>query len=440
MSILRTAPADDRQVVGIDPERWPYVAEVPDNQARALAARAVVAGAVRRLPMRLRRPDGTVRGGGGAGDPELRLVRPADFHQRLGSRGLIGFGESYMAGDWDAEDLAGVLTVLAENASTLVPAPLQRLRRVAVPRRPDVDVNTREGSRANIAHHYDLSNELFRTFLDPTLSYSAALFPTDPTVPLAGEPVDLGDGTLADAQRHKVARMLDVAGVGPGRRLLEIGTGWGELALEAADRGADVTTITLSQEQASLARSRLLRAGLGDRATVILQDYRDTEGTYDAIVSVEMIEAVGAEHWDEYFSTLARLLAPGGRAGLQAITMPHDRMLASRDTGTWVLAYIFPGGAIPSKEVVAERSDAAGLRVDSALSMGMHYAETLRRWRARFEARAEDVAALGFDEVFRRMWSFYLAYSEAGFRSGYLDVVQYGLSKPDADHQEGATS
>ncbi|QMW66103.1 class I SAM-dependent methyltransferase [Mumia sp. ZJ1417] len=442
MTTLRLAPTHHLggADVDIDPARWPYVAEVPRSRLRAVAARVVVAGAARRLPLRLRWPDGTVRGAGGPDDPELRLVRPDAFHERLGSRGLIGFGESYMAGDWEADDLAGVLTVLAEHAATLVPRPLQRLRRFAVPRRPRGDANTRDGSRANIAHHYDLSNDLFRTFLDPTLSYSAALFPEEPALHALGEPVDLGSETLADAQRHKVGRALDLAGAGPGTRLLEIGTGWGELALEAADRGAEVTTITLSQEQATLARRRLLDAGLGDRVRVLLQDYRDTQGSYDAIASVEMIEAVGAEHWDEYFATLSRLLAPGGRVGLQAITMPHDRMLASRDTGTWVLTYIFPGGALPSKEVVAECTEAAGLRIDSAFSMGLHYAETLRRWRARFEARADDVAALGFDAVFRRMWSFYLAYSEAGFRSGYLDVVQYGLVKPADDPQEGPTA
>ncbi|KAA1424532.1 class I SAM-dependent methyltransferase [Mumia zhuanghuii] len=420
MTALHPAPSVDASDLVVDPDRWPHVATVPRSRVRAAAARAVVATAVRRLPLRLRWPDGTETGAGGTTDPVLRLVRPDDFHARLGARGLIGFGESYMAGDWEADDLTGVLTVLAAHASTLVPPRLQRLRRVAVPRRAQGDANTRDGSRSNISHHYDLSNELFAVFLDPTMSYSAALFKS-------------GTESLAEAQRRKVARVLDLAGVGAGTRLLEIGTGWGELALQAASRDADVTTITLSHEQADLARRRLHAAGHADRTQVLLQDYRDTDGSYDAIASVEMIEAVGAEHWDEYFATLARLLAPGGRVGLQAITMPHDRMLASLDTDTWVLNYIFPGGAIPSKETIAERTAAAGLQVTSTLSMRADYAETLRRWRERFEARAEVVAELGFDAVFRRMWSFYLAYSEAGFRSGYLDVVQYGLEKPADD-------
>lgn len=411
MITLHSYPPDHHvEAVGpaLAPARWPDVVEVPRDRGRALAARVLVRAVVRRLPIRLRWPDGTVRGAGGPDSPELRLVRPDAFHARLGSRGLIGFGESYMAGDWEAEDLSGVLTALAA-------APLRLLHRLAVPRRPD--------GRAGIAHHDDLSNGLFRTFLDPTLTSSCALFAEDPAR-LLDAPVDLGDEALADAQRHKVARILDVAGVGAGTRLLEIGTGWGELALEAADRGADVTTITLSQEHATLARCRILDAGLGDSVRVLLQDYRDTRGTYDAIVSVETIEAVGTERWDEYVAALSNLLAPGGRVGLQAIT-------TTRDTGAWGLAYL-PGDALPSKEVVAERTAAVGLNVETQRSLGLHYAETLRRWRARFEARADEVAMLGFDEVFRRMWSFSLAYSEAGFRSGYLDVVQYGFVKPTA--------
>ncbi|WP_370616666.1 class I SAM-dependent methyltransferase [Mumia qirimensis] len=435
MTALHPAPSVEATDLVVDPDRWPHVASVPRGRVRAAAARAVVASAVRRLPLRVQWPDGSFTGAGGAADPVLRLVRADDFHARLGARGLIGFGESYMAGDWEADDLTAVLTVLAAHASTLVSPRLQRLRRVAVPRRARGDANTRDGSRSNISHHYDLSNELFAVFLDPTMSYSAALFAAEPEGAAAGTS-GVSDEPFAEAQRRKVARVLDLAGTGPGTRLLEIGTGWGELALQAADRGADVTTITLSHEQAALARARLRAAGHGERVQVLLQDYRDTEGSYDAIASVEMIEAVGAEHWDEYFATLSRLLAPGGRVGLQAITMPHDRMLASLDTDTWVLNYIFPGGAIPSKETIAERTTAAGMRVASELSMGAHYAETLRRWRERFEARADVVAELGFDAVFRRMWSFYLAYSEAGFRSGYLDVVQYGLEKPVHGHSE----
>ena len=214
-----------------------------------------------------------------------------------------------------------------------------------------------------------------------------------------------------------------------GTRLLEIGTGWGGLAIRAAARGASVTTVTISVEQALLARERIARAGYADRVDVRLQDYRQVTGEYDAVVSVEMVEAVGWNHWPAYFAALDRLLAPGGKVALQAITMPHDRMLATRDTYTWIVKYIFPGGHLPSVQAVHEQVAATSLRITDELRMGSHYAETLRQWRRTFLDRAPEVAELGFDEVFRRMWSLYLAYSEAGFASGYLDVVQFGLGE-----------
>ncbi|NEB77001.1 class I SAM-dependent methyltransferase, partial [Streptomyces sp. SID14478] len=342
--------------------------------------------------------------------------------RRIGRQGLVGFGESYMAGEWDAPDLVAALTVLAAHAAELVPAPLQRLRGLWALRRPQEQRNTPDGSRTNISRHYDLSNDLFALFLDDTLTYSAALFRALPAT------WDL----FADAQRRKIDRLLDLAGVREGSRVLEIGTGWGELAVRAAARGADVTSLTLSHEQRDLARARIAAAGLSDRARVELCDYRDARGTYDAVVSVEMIEAVGAEFWPVYFRTLDERLAAGGRVALQAITMPHDRMLASRSTFTWIQKYIFPGGSLPSVEAIAQAvHDHTRLTISRRDGYGAHYAETLRLWRERFAARADEVAALGFDETFRRMWTFYLAYSEAGFRSGYLDVQQYLLTKED---------
>ncbi|WP_435613843.1 class I SAM-dependent methyltransferase, partial [Streptomyces sp. 1222.5] len=211
------------------------------------------------------------------------------------------------------------------------------------------------------------------------------------------------------------------------------GAGGGELSLRAAARGAHVTSLTLSQEQRQLALQRVREAGLADRVSIELCDYREAQGTYDAVVSVEMIEAVGAEFWPVYFRTLDQRLAPGGRVALQAITMPHERMLAARDTHTWIQKYIFPGGLIPSTEAIEETArDHTGLLVAARDGFGVHYAETLRLWRERFTDRADDVAALGFDATFRRLWTFYLAYSEAGFRSGYLDVQQYLLTKEAA--------
>jgi cyclopropane-fatty-acyl-phospholipid synthase len=422
----------------IDPMRWPDVATTPSHRVRAAVARRLFRQAVRRLPIRVLLPGGEVLGRGGVEAPTMELVRPDYFYARVGATGLIGFGEAYMAGDWVAaqrpnlhadadsadiavqDDLAAVLTEFAEHMATLIPPWLQRLRQAALLRAPSAQDNTVHGSRANISHHYDLSNELFSVFLDPSMMYSSALFDGDPRYTTE---------SLRHAEHGKVDRLLDAAGVTAGTRLLEIGTGWGELAILAADRGAHVTTITLSGEQAELARKRIENAGHTDHIDVLLQDYREVTGTFDAIVSVEMIEAVGANHWHEYFTALHDRLAPGGRIGLQAITMPHDRMIASMNTYTWILKYIFPGGQIASVQAVAEQARAAGLRVTANFAFGLHYAETLRRWRDTFEAAADTVDRLGFDLVFRRMWSLYLAYSEAGFRSGYLDVNQFVLVK-----------
>ena len=289
----------------IDPARWPDVAVVPDDPVRARIAEQLVRQAVRTMPIRLVTADGRRLGAGRPGDPELRLVRPQHFYRRLAAGGLIGFGESYMAGDWTSEDLAGVLTVLASRVRTLIPPALQRLRSAVLHARPAWQDNTIAGARQNIQAHYDLSNELFELFLDPSLTYSCALFEADPAA---------GSEPLQAAQHRKIDRLLDVAGVQAGSSLVEIGTGWGELAIRAARRGAQVTTVTISTEQAELATKRIAEAGLTERVEVRLQDYRDLTGSYDALVSVEMIEAVGANHWDEYFAAIRRLLRPAGRA------------------------------------------------------------------------------------------------------------------------------
>ncbi|MGW4160091.1 class I SAM-dependent methyltransferase [Streptomyces sp. NPDC004788] len=414
--------------VPADPDRWPDVARPPRSSAlRTAVARYLVNRALARLPLRIRTGRDTVpapgRADGDATAPTLTLHDPDAFPRRIGADGLIGFGESYMAGEWDADDLVGVLTVLALHVDDLVPAPLHRFRGAWVRRRPRADRNTPEGARENIHRHYDLSNELFALFLDPGLSYSSAIFD-----PLPAEPVLLPDERFTAAQHRKIDRLLDLAGTGPDTSLLEIGTGWGELAIRAAARGARVRTVTLSEQQLALARRRVAQAGVANRVTVELLDYRDVRGRYDAVVSVEMIEAVGAEFWPDYFTALRRLLAPGGRVALQAITMPHERMLTTARTHTWISKYVFPGGLIPSPDALARESAAAGLRITHDRGYGDHYAETLRQWRTRFLAREAAVDALGFDHVFRRMWEFYLAWSEAGFRSHYLDVRQLVLT------------
>ncbi|NJP99725.1 SAM-dependent methyltransferase [Streptomyces zingiberis] len=426
MSTTRPRPAVPPRAVPVgratvDAARWPDVAAPPrSSAARTALTAAVLRRSLDRLPLRVRFAGGAPAGKGG---PLLDVRDPAAFHGRIGSQGLVGFGESYMAGEWDSPDLVAVLTVLAGHADRLIPGPMQRLRGLWAPRRPDAQRNTPGGSRDNISRHYDLSNELFGLFLDATLSYSSAVF--------RGFPAhrDL----LAAAQQRKIDRLLDLAEVREGSTVLEIGTGWGELAIRAAARGARVTSVTLSREQRDLARERVAAAGLADRVTVELRDYREVRGRYDAVVSVEMIEAVGVEFWPAYFRTLDARLAPGGRVALQAITMPHARMLAARSTFTWISKYIFPGGQIPSTEAI-ERTvgEHTGLALAHRDAFGPHYAETLRLWRERFTERADEVDALGFDATFRRMWTFYLAYSEAGFRSGYLDVQQYAFTKEAA--------
>ncbi|MEU6763332.1 cyclopropane-fatty-acyl-phospholipid synthase family protein [Streptomyces sp. NPDC046853] len=406
----------------MDAERWPDVVAVPRCSAVRLAlTRSVVRHALNGLPLTV------AMGGGerlGEGGPLLEVHDPDSFMRRIGTNGLVGFGESYMAHEWDAQDLVAVLAVFAEHAATLVPPSLQRLRALWAPRKPAGQRNTPDGAQANIRHHYDLSNDLFAQFLDESLSYSSALF----------EQLPAAWSDLETAQHRKIDRMLDLCGVGPGTRLLEIGTGWGALAIRAAARGADVHSVTLSAEQRDLAGERVRAAGHEDRVRIDLCDYRRVQGQYDAIVSVEMIEAVGAEYWPTFFRTLDTLLAPGGSVALQAITMPHDRMIAARNTYTWVHKYIFPGGQLPSVRAVKETARThTGLRVTACEGFGAHYAQTLKLWRERFAQRDEAVGDLGFDATFRRMWDFYLAYSEAGFRSGYLDVHQIQLTGQGAE-------
>ena len=402
-------------------DRWPGLDAVPSGSRARIAARV----ARRLFTSAVERLDVTVLVGNqvlGRGGPVAVVHRPDEFFARLGRDQLIGFGEAYLTGAWDAEDLSGFLTVLAADVSSLVPAPLQWLRSLVVARPPREQRGARRHTRDNIAHHYDLSNDLFGVFLDPSLSYSSALFTDDP-----------GSATRADleaAQHRKIDRLLDEAGVGPGTRLLEIGTGWGELAVRAARRGATVHTVTLSVEQQRLAQDRVAAAGVAHRVDIEICDYRAVTGSYDAVVSVEMIEAVGWRYWGTYFETVDRLLRPGGRAAVQAITMPHDRMLATRNTHTWINKYIFPGGFLPSVRAIDEvtRTHTA-LRLSDRLAFGPHYAATLRLWDQAFRAAATEVRGLGFDETFQRMWHFYLEYSRAGFTAGYLDVHQLTFAK-----------
>ncbi|MEO7061636.1 MAG: class I SAM-dependent methyltransferase [Lapillicoccus sp.] len=432
-------------VTTIDRAQWPDLVRAPSalkRRVHARVARRLFLSIVPRLSVRVELPDGTVTGGSKDDPtaPVMQLVRPDRFFARLGADGLVGFGEAYMAGDWDAPDLGGLLAVFAEQMGTLVPEPFQRLRAFYVARQPNREKNSTANTRSNISRHYDLSNDLFELFLDRTMTYSSALFesPQRQGIPVGHEQVTVADAPttdptwdqFAEAQQRKIDRLLDQAGVGAGSRVLEIGTGWGELAIRAAERGATIRSVTLSSEQQALARERSSDAGHADSATVDLLDYRNVDGVYDAIVSVEMIEAVGHQYWQTYFETIDSLLAPGGKVAIQAITMPHDRMLATRNTYTWVHKYIFPGGFLPSTEAIEEITKAhTTLRVTDRLTMGQHYAQTLRLWDEQFADHSTEVDDLGFDGVFRRMWHFYLEYSRGGFQSGYIDVQQILLER-----------
>ncbi|MEV6314491.1 cyclopropane-fatty-acyl-phospholipid synthase family protein [Streptomyces sp. NPDC051776] len=432
---------DETVATAVDPRRWPDVAKVPDcSRARALAAEKAVRGAAARLPLRVRFGPGEVIGATG---PTLQVYDMGAFFRRIGARGPLGLGESYMAREWDTDDLVAVLAELAElggefNAEA-PQTPMRRHRRLrgrraapnplnpANPPRPPspqdpASARPQESARRHELPGRELPKELFAGFLDRTMTYSSAVFP--------GFPAD--HATLPAAQHYKIDRLLDLAAVGPGTQLLEIGTGWGELAIRAAARGARVLTVTASREELEPARWRIAQAGMAERATVIQRDFRRLLGTFDAIVSVEMIESVGEENWPLYFTLLDRMLAPGGRIALQTVTMPHDRLTACRSTPSWVRTYALPGGQIPSVEAIEQVTGAyTGLGIAAREGFGAHYAETLRLWRERFvERTAGELASIGLDETFRRMWTFHLACTEADFRSQRLDVQQLLLTRP----------
>jgi cyclopropane-fatty-acyl-phospholipid synthase len=416
--------------------RWTSITHSPKAPLAAIIARMIFERAVQLIPVRVTYPGGRTRGGGSGtakDSPTFDVVRPNAFFARLGRDSKIGFGEAYMAGDWRAgpgTDLADLLTPFAARLASLVPEPLQRLRTIVDQRIPPSQENTPAGSRDNVRAHYDLSNDLFEAFLDPTMSYSSAWFEESGPTSEAVTATIVREAILEEAQLRKIDGVLDYAGVRSGTRLLEIGTGWGALAIRAAQRGAQVTTVTISAEQLAFATERVTQAGLSDRVDLRLQDYREVEGQFDAIVSVEMIEAVGEQYWPTYFATIDRLLAPGGKVSIQAITMAHERVLATKRSFSWIQKYIFPGGIIPSLQSIDETLVAhTTLRVTQRRELGAHYARTLRLWRQRFNEQWPKIHELGFDETFRRMWDFYLAYCEAGFRTGYLGVSQLQMTR-----------
>jgi len=412
-------------------ETWPTLARPRSNPVRRLGAAAAIRLVAKDLPATIHLDSNRSYGLGG---PAMRVHRTSAFLDRLGHDAGSGFGEAYLAGDWDPEpgtDLADLLVPFAERFSNeetrhLLPKWAQSLRWLVTRSQPGDQENDRAGARENVSRHYDLSNAMFSEILDPTMTYSAAYFGGDPTADLATASYD----ELTAAQLRKLDSILDAAGIQSGSRVLDIGCGWASLAIRAAQRGAWVTAITIASQQALLAQRRVAEAGVGDRVQVALRDYRDQIGEFDAVLSVEMIEAVGEKYWPVYFEAIERRLAPGGVGVVQAIVMPHERMLATRNTFTWVQKYIFPGGLIPSIKVIQEvTAQHTGLRAEVIRHLGPDYARTLRVWRNRFVEHWPLIAELGFDDTFRRMWEFYLAYSEAGFRTGYLDDVQLLLTR-----------
>ena len=385
---------------------------------RALVAKQLLRRISSHVDVKVILPNGEVLGPNKAGLPTLHITNE-NFFVRLGNDLKIGLGESFMANEWEASpDLGDVLTPYAEKLLNIVPGWMRKFRKLFEPFQPKQEENDLEGSRSNISRHYDLSNELFQLFLDETMMYSSANFADDKPI----------WDNFAKAQIRKIEGILDFAGVKAGMHILEIGTGWGQLAMQAAYRGAKVHSITLSKEQKLLADQRIANAGLSNLINVELRDYRDLKDQYDAVVSVEMIEAVGEKYWPTYFVAISNHLKSGGRFGLQAITMPHDRLMASKHAYTWIHKYIFPGGIIPSREVIDQYTKREMRLVDSR-PLGPDYGYTLKLWRERFMQNIDKVRSLGFDEEFERMWQYYLAYSEAGFRSGHLNVWQLGFVK-----------
>jgi cyclopropane-fatty-acyl-phospholipid synthase len=366
-------------------------------------------------------PDGRRRVFGDRGSERRAEIRVHDRAAaiRLLLHGETGAGEAYMDGQWSSPDLEALIELAALNRSALAMSAGWWRRPFEVPRRlaHRARRNSRAQARKNIAAHYDLGNDFYRLFLDETLTYSSAVFETP-------------DQTLADAQRAKYRRIAERAGLRTGMHVLEIGSGWGGFALYAAgELGCRVTSITISAEQHALARERVREAGLEHLVDIELRDYRDVAGQYDAVVSIEMLEAVGAEYYTAYFQAVDRALRPGGRFSLQVITFPDVAYEAQRRGANWIQTYIFPGGLCPSLSVIERSLHGTRLLLRDAADIGPSYARTLGAWRTRFLANLDAVRAQGFDERFIRMWEYYLALSEAGFATGLTQDHQIVLEK-----------
>lgn len=358
---------------------------------------------------------------GGSGEPHAEVnVLQWRALRRLVLGGELGLARSWLDREWDTPDLLAFFDVIQANRYALQGASdgswPARLGGLLHHRRRS---NTRRGSRRNIAAHYDLGNDFYAQWLDPSMTYSSAWF-------------DDGANSLESAQAAKYRRICDSAGIRPGDRVLEIGCGWGGFAEVAArEYEAVVDGVTLSTEQLAFARDRAERGGFADRAHFHLTDYRDTHGQYDHVVSIEMFEAVGEENWPVYFDVVQSRLKPGGGAVLQSITIEDESFESYRRRADFIQRYIFPGGMLPSPDRFRDAARRAGLKVGEESFFGQSYARTLLDWHDRFNAAWDRIAAMpGFDERFRRMWNFYLLYCAAGFRSDAIDVGIFRLEKP----------
>lgn len=350
----------------------------------------------------------------------IQVLSP-EFYTDLVRGGSIGCGESYMYHHWTSNDLVTLVRVIVLNLHVLDGVDGERswFKRLATRTMHRLNSNSREGSRRNISAHYDLSNSFFATFLDPTMMYSAAIFPTQTT-------------PLHEASLNKLTHICERLQLTPEDHLLEIGTGWGSMAIHAAaNYGCRVTTTTLSQQQYTFAEQRIREAGLQDRVTLLLKDYRDLEGSYDKLVSVEMIEAVGHEYYANYFAKCSSLLKPNGLMLIQAITISDQRYERAKNAVDFIQRYIFPGGCLPSNSVIAHHVNKdTDMQIIGLEDITRDYALTIDHWRRSFLAHSRDIQALGFTSEFMRMWDYYLAYCQGGFMERVIHTAQILMAKP----------
>ncbi len=365
-------------------------------------------------------PDGrTLLFDHGVPGPEAKVVvHDYEFVRRALAGGDVGFAEAYMDGLWSTDDLTAVLEFFSENFEAAGKLAVGgSLIRFVNRMRHFLNRNSKAQAKRNIMAHYDLGNDFYELWLDPSMTYSSGIYASP-------------NSSLEQAQAAKYEGIVEKIGAGPDTDILEIGCGWGGFAEYAAKtRGAKVTCLTISEAQAEYARARMQKQGLNDRVEIRLQDYRDHEGSYGGVASIEMFEAVGESYWPSYFGKINDVLKTGGRAALQIITIRDDLFEAYRSRADFIQRYIFPGGMLPSEDKLKDQFASAGLRYDGTQYFGLDYAATLKAWSQRFNAAWDEIAPMGFDEAFRRMWNFYLAYCEAGFRNGRINVGQFTLAK-----------